>query len=435
MQTAHLRGHSVDLAIIGAGIVGTSIAVAAAQRGLSVAVIDANPTPGFGSTSASAGIVRVHAGDFASSLMSHESVFAWKNWRDFVGVPASEAAAEFVQCGTFILEDHNETLDKYAAVLEANGIGFSFLGHDTLQEELPWADLEKFGPPAHPDSEEFWKEPDGLIERALHTASSGYVADPALAAQNLAQKARRLGAHFVMGQRVVGASRGAGGNWQLTLQDGNVLESANVVNAAGPASIEVNRLLGVGNDFTVGQRIIRQELHHVTASEEIKNPAHIVDGDLGINFRPEGKDGFMVGSSGDPVDGEELISDSNKYRSDATRDGWYRQAGRAARRIPSLALTAIPKGVAGLYDVTDDWLPIFDKTDQPGVFIAIGTSGNQFKTAPVAGDFLVDLVVAQMNGVNTDEHPLEVHLKEAGQSIQTSVFSRLRTVNDGGMRG
>ena len=43
------------------------------------------------------------------------------------------------------------------------------------------------------------------------------------------------------------------------------------------------------------------------------------------------------------------------------------------------------KGVVALYDVSDDWIPIYDKSSLPGFYMAVGTSGNQFKNAPVAG--------------------------------------------------
>ena len=39
---------------------------------------------------------------------------------------------------------------------------------------------------------------------------------------------------------------------------------------------------------------------------------------------------------------------------------------------------------SGIYDVADDWIPIYDRTDLDGFYVAIGTSGNQFKNAPFA---------------------------------------------------
>jgi len=46
----------------------------------------------------------------------------------------------------------------------------------------------------------------------------------------------------------------------------------------------------------------------------------------------------------------------------------------------------------GRYDVADDWCPIYDKSSIPGYYMAIGTSGNQFKNAGVAGQVLVHTI-------------------------------------------
>ena len=50
--------------------------------------------------------------------------------------------------------------------------------------------------------------------------------------------------------------------------------------------------------------------------------------------------------------------------------------------------------LAALYDASDDWVPIYDKSSLPGFYMACATSGNQFKNAPLAGQFLRALVDA-----------------------------------------
>ena len=39
---------------------------------------------------------------------------------------------------------------------------------------------------------------------------------------------------------------------------------------------------------------------------------------------------------------------------------------RLAQRMPELGIPSRAKGVVELYDVSDDWLPICDKSDLPG---------------------------------------------------------------------
>lgn len=424
-----------DLVVIGAGVLGASIAVSATRRGLRVVVVDRNAAAGFGSTSASAGIVRIHAGDVESSLLATESVLGWKAWRDFAEVPRREAAAQFVQCGTYILDDSNGSIERARHILLESGAEFSELDGEALAEALPWADTRRLGPPSLPEAEGFWRSGSYRIEQAIHTPASGYVADPALAAQNLADLARRRGAEIVLGRNVVDVRDARAQELLVVLDDGRSIPAKNVVNVAGPASARVNAMLSVGRDFRVGQRLVRHELHHVTMPDPGVPTAHIVDGDLGINFRPEGADGFLVGSSGAPVDGEEQADSPDGFVARATRESWYRQAGRALRRIPGVVLPPKPRGVAGLYDVTDDWLPIYDRTDRPGVFVAIGTSGNQFKNAPVVGEIMMEFVVASLNGEDTDRSSVSIDLPGLRRRIDASVFSRLRTPGAGGSRG
>jgi glycine/D-amino acid oxidase-like deaminating enzyme len=106
------------------------------------------------------------------------------------------------------------------------------------------------------------------------------------------------------------------------------------------------------------------------------------------------------------------------------------QATRAARRLSTLTVPNRPRGVVGVYDVTDDWTPIYDKTNLPGYYVAIGTSGNQFKNAPLVGGFLRTIVDQTENGVDHDLHPAVFKGPYTGHTIELSTFSRLRPVND-----
>ena len=61
---------------------------------------------------------------------------------------------------------------------------------------------------------------------------------------------------------------------------------------------------------------------------------------------------------------------------------------RLARRLPEFGVPPKPVGLAALYDASDDWVPIYDRSSLAGFFMACGTSGNQFKNAPLAGQFM-----------------------------------------------
>ncbi|MCX4403512.1 hypothetical protein OG840_17265 [Streptomyces sp. NBC_01764] len=66
-----------------------------------------------------------------------------------------------------------------------------------------------------------------------------------------------------------------------------------------------------------------------------------------------------------------------------------------------------------VYDVTDDWTPIYGETDLPVFCVAIGTSGNQFKKAPLVGGFLRTIIDQTESGVDHDRHPAVFKLRHS----------------------
>ena len=79
---------------------------------------------------------------------------------------------------------------------------------------------------------------------------------------------------------------------------------------------------------------------------------------------------------------------------------------RVAQRFTGLPIPSRVRGVVELYDVSDDWIPIYDKSDLPGFYMAVGTSGNQFKNAPVVGEMMAALIEACEAGRDHDSDPL-----------------------------
>ena len=102
---------------------------------------------------------------------------------------------------------------------------------------------------------------------------------------------------------------------------------------------------------------------------------------------------------------------------------------RLAQRIPDLKIPTKLKGVVELYDVSDDWIPIYDKSSLPGFYMAIGTSGNQFKNAPIVGEMMADLITTCETGHDHDANPVTFHLKNIDRTISMGFYSRKREVN------
>jgi sarcosine oxidase subunit beta len=426
-----------DVIVIGAGVVGSSIAAAAATAGFRTVVVDRLRGAGMGSTSSSAGIIRVHAEDRESSVMADEALVAWNAWRDFAGVPSGEAAAEFTRCGTLILDAETAFAHQVCATMSDAGVAYEILTAGDVKATHPDLELGRFGGPRALDDPEFGSPAQGDITSAVHTPESGYVADPLLAARNLADRARAAGAEFRLGRSVVRVLRTGDRVDGVVLDDGSRLAAEVVVNAAGPASRVVNDLAHVGGDFCIGTVAVREELHHVPLPPDMhlaQHGVHIVDSDLGTNFRTDGA-ALLIGGNGAACDISDVLDDPDRFDESATRAAWERNVLRVAQRIPGLPVPRARQGLAGVYDQSEDWLPIYDRTDLQGYYVAMGTSGNQFKTAPVTGAMFVGMIQHQLDGHDQDTDAYQHVLEHSGRTIDTAAFSRLRDPRPTGGRG
>ena len=112
---------------------------------------------------------------------------------------------------------------------------------------------------------------------------------------------------------------------------------------------------------------------------------------------------------------------------DSFTEQWTLQTLRAAQRFPDLAIPNTARGTVGIYDVSEDWIPIYDRTEIDGYFVAIGTSGNQFKNAPLIGEVMAQIIE---RGDQHDTSPASLSLQHIQREIDLGFFSRHRTVQN-----
>jgi sarcosine oxidase subunit beta len=419
-----------DVIVIGAGVVGCAIAFELAKAGRHVLVLDRGPAAGYGSTSSSSAIVRGHYSALASVVIAYESALCWQQWADYVGNGDERGTARLVQVGTLLLKGPDGHYKKVLPLYDELGVPYENLSVDELQRELPVLDTRSFWPPRRPDDERFWEDVRSPLEGAVLTPWSGYVDDPQLATHNLQWAAQAAGAVFRFRAEVTNINSSRGRVESVDLDGGETMRAAVVVNAAGPHSRQINLMSGVHEEMRVTTRPLRQEVHHVPAPAGFDYERlghHVSDPDLGIDFRPEPGNRISVGSEGPECDPKEWIDDPDQFERRVTEPVWKAQVYRLARRIPSLSIPTRPVGIADLYDVTDDWVPIYDKSTIDGYYMAIGTSGNQFKNAPTVGYLMSELITASEAGHDHDQSPLAVPGRYVDRDLELGYYTRLRT--------
>ncbi len=421
---------TADAVVVGAGIIGCSVGMALADSGRSVLVVDRNAGPGQGSTSASSAIIRFHYSTLAGVATAWEAHWSWLGWEEFLGGPDKDGSlARFWRTGSLCLDAPARDPSRVLRLFDQVGVPYDVLTPEAIRRAYPWLDPARHFPPKPVDSEAFWDEPSGEIGGYV-TPDSGFIDDPCFAAHNLATAAERRGVTFLFRATVSEIRRAHDRVVGVGLTDGTVIDTPVVVNVSGPSSGQVNDLAGVSEEFSVRTRPLRVETHVVSAPPGYDigdRPGPLVaDLDLGTYFRGTPSGELLVGGVEPECDPLDWLEDPDDYHPSVTRALYEAQVYRAARRLPDLGVPVRPRGIAAVYDVADDWIPIYDKTALPGYYVAIGTSGNQFKNAPLVGSYLRAIIDTCESGVDHDETPASIHLPRTGIELDLSAYSRRR---------
>ncbi|KZM52063.1 FAD-dependent oxidoreductase [Labrenzia sp. OB1] len=417
-----------DVIIIGAGIIGCAIAHAMALKGRRTLNVDALPAAGYGSTSSSAAVIRTYYSTLDGTAMALEGYHDWKNWQSCLSMEDTEGLARFVETGTLVMKTAaNNYLERVLKHADTLGIAYEHWSAEKITERMPGYNLECFAPAKKMDHDDFGAPTGGEIRGGVFFPAGGYVDDPQLAARNLKDAASRLGAEFRFNTRVVKIQVEENRVTGIVCSDGSELRSAIVINVAGPHSGKVNDLLDGDPGIRIGHRPLRQEVVQINPPERLgysREGLIVSDSDIAVYLKPGGAGQLMLGSENPPCDPpqEEHPDDFSRDLTDRALTYAYRYS----QRLPDLGVSQHPVGIADLYDATDDWLPIYDRSDIDGYYLAIGTSGNQFKNAPVAGRLMADLIDYCETGNDHDSAPFRFPLQKAGHTLNTATFSRKR---------
>ncbi len=421
-----------DVVIIGAGIIGAATAFELNKAGIATISVDKNPAAGYGPTAASCAIIRVHYSTLAGTAFAYEGYFYWHDWPDYLEVNDERGLAEFRETGCLVMRtQHNDYLEKHIALSTELDIPFSIWNTEKITEVLPIYDLSGFGPPKRLSDDRFGQPGDERVKSGVFWPTAGYVTDPQLATHNLQRAAESKGGRFVFGRRVVEILKSRHRITGVRLDDGSTIEAPVVVNVAGPHSAKVNEMAGTLDDMVITTRALKQEVVHVPAPNGYRyyDLAPVTsDSDIGVYTRPEHGDHILLGSEDPECDPRDWV-DPDDYDENFTEQSKV-QVYRYAQRVPTLGIPSQSKGVVDLYDVTEDWIPIYDKSCVPGFYMAIGTSGNQFKNAPIAGKMMASLIDYCEAGNDHDTAPLQFRLPRLDRNIDVGFYSRNRVIND-----
>ncbi|NBR99905.1 MAG: FAD-binding oxidoreductase [Actinobacteria bacterium] len=399
-----------DVVVIGAGVIGGAVALELAKAGRSVVIVDKGSAAGAGSTSASSAIIRFSYSTHDAVLMAWESASIWENWAEYLGAIDPDGMARFIRTGYLVYRTAGYDGESVRKIWEDIGIPYEILSADQLRKKFPVGELS-----------------------GLYDPLSGFMDDPMLAAHNLINAAKVLGAQTRFKEEVVSIDKHGSQVTGVTLASGERIEAAIVINAAGPHASKINKIAGVLDEMNIRHRPLRQEVYVAPAPNGFKledNVPVVADLDTGIYFRPHLGGTINLGGTEPACDELHWIDDADDWREETTVEIWETMMLRLARRMPDFGVPVSPSGIGALYDATDDWVPIYDRSSIDGFYMACGTSGNQFKNAPMAATFIRLLIEAAEAGRNHDTDPISYIGPRSGRAINVGAFSRLREVQN-----
>ena len=421
-----------DAIVIGAGIIGACVGFELAKRGKRVLNVDKLAASGMGSTSGSCAIIRLHYSTPDGVAMAREGYYYWLDWSKYLGAVDPTGMVKYINTGCLVFKtEKNNYLNNVKSSLDALHVVYEELDLDGINKLIPIVNTQQYGPPTLPSDPRFGQPTGGAIAGALYIPESGLISDPKQSVHNVQVAGENIGGEYLFKAKVVEILKKDGRCAGIKLSDGTEIEASVVVNVAGPHSYQINEMAGVIDDMNIKTRPLKQEVCHVPAPEgfDYNTLGTIIsDSDIGCYSRPEVGNNILIGSEDPECDSLEYVEDPDNYNTNFTQQ-WNTQVMRVAQRIKDLRIPNQTSGLVDLYDASDDWIPIYDKSKLPGYYMAVGTSGNQYKNAPVVGVLMAELIEACENGHDHDRDPVKFNMHYTKRECDIGFFSRLREIN------
>lgn len=349
---------TVDVTIIGGGIIGLSTAYHLARRGFKRVLVLERNLLAQGSTGLSVGGIRQQFSHPANILLSQESLRVFRDFEAEFGVNIG-----FRKAGYLFLARFETTWQEFLRSVETQrqlGVSVEVLSGDEIHKRWPYLNCQDivggtFGP------------------------DDGY-ADPYLAAMGYATASRRLGVQIEEGMPAVGIRVAKDRVEAVRTPQGEIWTSI-VVNAAGPWAANVGRLAR----FKLPVKPYRRQAFATGPATDLPHPVPmIIDQDQAFYLRGA-EPGLILGMS-DPAE-------PSSYNLHTDREFMEKVVAEAVHRVPVLSQVTLLRGWAGLYEMTPDHNPIIGEAPWlRGFFCAVGFSGHGFQHGPAAGRILSELI-------------------------------------------
>jgi len=351
---------TADVAIIGGGVHGCSVAWHLAKEGLKVVLFERDYLSSGGSGRSAAGIRQ----QFGTEVNCRLALYNLEKFPVLQEELEYEADLEYDPSGYLWIaysESQLEQLRKNVALQNSLGINSKILTPEEIKEVAPGLNTEGMLGAS-------WNEKDGHINP--HTLTFAY-----------ADAAKRLGAVIQTQTLVTGIEvkenkvtgvKTTKGDWDV----------GSIVCAAGPWSVEVAKWVGLDVPIV-------PERHQILITEPIERMKHPMTLclDDGSYFKQCPNGTFMLGW-GNPNEKKDTSFESSwEFLLEVSR--------RVLAKMPCLSEVRVVRQWTGPYDITPDQQAIVGATPVEGFYLDCGWSGHGLQFAPSIGRIMSEIVMGQ----------------------------------------
>jgi sarcosine oxidase, subunit beta len=356
---------SAEVLVIGAGVIGASVAYHLARRGCGpVLVLERNGSPGQGSTSRATGGFRAQFGSETNvrlSLLSREKLLRFE---EELGVDPG-----YRPCGYLFLasdEAQLEALRTAQSVQRAAGL-------EEAKEMTP-SEIEDINPAIRADD----------LVGGVFCPTDGFIR-PMQILRGYVEGAAQLGVRFEYGVEQTGFRMDGSNRITVVRTSGGDVTVGSVVNAAGAWAALVARNAGL--DLPVEPLRRQAAVTHPFDALPEDMPMTIFVED-GFHFRV--RDGRVLLLWPDEPDVADPFDTT-------LSDTWLGTVVEIARsRVPCLSQTSIDRERcwAGLYEMSPDGHALLGRAPEiENLYLANGSSGHGVMHAPALGQLLAEVIV------------------------------------------
>lgn len=359
---------SFDVIIVGAGSVGAPAALALAEAGLKVLVVDRAPSVGQGSNKRAIGGLRATHSDPAKIRLCLRSLEIFSTWKARHGddIEWHKGGYSYVA----YRPEEERTLKELLVIQKRSGLNIDWHEAASFRRVIP--DIN----------------PDGLRGGTL-SPDDGH-ASPLLAVHAFYRRARTLGAEFRFNEVVTGLVLSAGRVAGVRTDRGEYAAPV-VIDAAGPWGAEVAAMAGI-------EVAVRPDSHEAAVTEAV---ARFLE-PMVVDIRPVAGSAnyyFYQHHTGQVIFC--ITPSPSLWGMDVRETSSFLPmvAERMVGLIPRLKNLRVRRTWRGLYPMTPDGFPIVGwARELEGFMLAVGMCGQGFMLGPGLGELIARMVQGATDG-------------------------------------